>query len=67
MGQKLFIQCEGCEEYCEALPIPSDMLKSAMKSDDIAQILWAKSIKKLKQVMVICQATGKTTAIKMGR
>ena len=67
MAQKMFIQCNGCEAYCEALPIPSDMLKYAMKSDDIDKILWAKRIKKLKEVMVICQATNKTVAIKMGR
>ena len=67
MAQKMFIQCGDCEAYCEALPIPSDMLKSAMKSDDITQILWAKRIKKLKQVMVICKVIGETTTIQIGR
>ena len=63
MGKRLFIQCNDCELSCEAMPIVSDMVALALRSDRPDFIRGAKKLLALKQVIVMCQIREKPVVI----
>jgi hypothetical protein len=66
LGNLLSIQCNGCGSICQAIPIPADMLKKAIKSNDKEVMKNSKKLYSLKYVIVFCKVLQEFKVVHIG-